>query len=136
MISCLFSKTFLFVDWVFQSFKVICVWPIFITSNHKLVADATRNAKTDKFFKLYAYHASLDPIFRINTNPMLSWSNNSAFSKKYTETMRWKVQFFLPWGQLLLRMTMRNSKPSASFHNTLHHPPPPPPPPPQIGIFD
>ena len=116
MISCLFSKTFLFVDWVFQSFKVICFWQIFITSSHKLVADAMRNAKTDKFFKLYAYHASLDPIFRI----MLSWSNNTAFSKKYTETMRWKVQFFLPWGQLLLRMTMRNSKPSAYFHNTLH----------------
>ena len=45
MISCLFSKTFLFVDWVFQSFKVICFWQIFITSSHKLVADAMRNAR-------------------------------------------------------------------------------------------
>ena len=53
---------------------------------------------------------------------MLSWSNNSAFTKKYTETMRWKVQFFLPWSQLLLRMTMQNSKPSASLHNTLQPP--------------
>ena len=127
MISCLFSKTFLFVDWVFQSFEVICVWQISITSSHKLVADAMRNARLTSCSKLYAYHVSLDPIFRINTNPMLSWSNNSAFSRKNTETMRWKVQFFLPWSQLLLRMTMQNSKPSASFHNTLYPAPPPAP---------
>ena len=71
MITCLFSKTFLFLDWVFQSFEVICVWQISITSGHKLVADAMRNARLTSFSKLYAYHASLDPIFWINTNPML-----------------------------------------------------------------